>query len=640
MAINPELQYPGKINPSTPAYPYGSARNITTPGDGTGTPWEAAIVNDNLGFQQALLNLASLVPSGSPDEARASQYLQALQKIGILAWTDEPTYQAGAVVIGSDSNLWLSRVSQSGNDPVTDDGTNWELFVDRSLPSALKNSAKVSRLKQKLDFDQENCYVLCQGDSTGDADNEWFRRMAEIMAPNYPAYTFRYVKWNHAGGSWDSPITLSVGTGSNVIDFYNGSRGGSNPGYWLGNRNPQAYDGKTFDLIISNYGLNTATSWRIQAERLAEYLFTLRQQQRNSEVLVTIQLPDYNVGFLERSALRADAQRYVSGLFGCQIIDIYNLFINLVASTGGDTSPWYVDDLHPTPEGSNLWAEVAINNAEYDFTGGAGVHKRILTRASQIPNGNIVSWLNGTNDVPTYWLSTGPALRSTVQFETHGGSVRADGIGTGTGVLYFDGADELIDKYRHWGDIIVAARVFSEGQAVDSGKCGKLFAVHSVSTSYTEIQADQSAAEDVDLGWRWIFLLIEEEFIASNTDWRIGIFTGEAGERCSLDRIVIAPSLLPDESDGNTDFTFREVLQDSAFSVPANGGVMRMFSAFTVPVQPGCKVKAIPLDAPAGLLFDAHSASSGNVDVRYLNYTASPINMPATSWTFLLSTDE
>lgn len=78
MAINPESQYPGKINPSDADYPYGSARNITVPGDGTGTPWEAAIVNDNLGFQQALLEAAGIVPSGTPDKVGASQYLDSL----------------------------------------------------------------------------------------------------------------------------------------------------------------------------------------------------------------------------------------------------------------------------------------------------------------------------------------------------------------------------------------------------------------------------------------------------------------------------------------------------------------------------------------------------------------------------------
>lgn len=80
MAINPETQYPGKIKPASADYPYGEARNITLPGDGTGTPWEAALVNDVLGFQQALLSDAGVVPSGTPDKVGASQYLQALFK--------------------------------------------------------------------------------------------------------------------------------------------------------------------------------------------------------------------------------------------------------------------------------------------------------------------------------------------------------------------------------------------------------------------------------------------------------------------------------------------------------------------------------------------------------------------------------
>lgn len=79
MAINPLVQYPGKIDPASPNYPYGEARNITVPGDGTGTPWEEALVNDLFGFQQALLDSAGLVPSGTPDNVGASQYLQALK---------------------------------------------------------------------------------------------------------------------------------------------------------------------------------------------------------------------------------------------------------------------------------------------------------------------------------------------------------------------------------------------------------------------------------------------------------------------------------------------------------------------------------------------------------------------------------
>lgn len=640
MAIIPESQYPGKVNPADAEYPYGSARNITSPGDGTGYPWEAAGVRDWQGFFQSVLVAANVVPNGAPDRVGAAQYLQALQKIGVFRWSAQPTYQVGAVVLGSDNELYIAELEQAGNNPVGDDGTNWGVYISRQLLSNLKNAAKASRVKQKLDFDQGPVYVLCQGDSTGDADNEWFRRMAEKMSVRYPSYTFRYVKWNHAGNSWDAPVTLSAGTGPNTIDFYNGSFSGATHGYWTGNRNPLAYDGKKFDAIISNYGLNVPTSWRSQAEQLAEYLFTLRQQQPSAEVLVTVQSPDYNI--LDRSALRADAQRYVAGLYGCQVIDIFNLFVTLVASTGGDTAPWYVDDIHPTVAGSNRWADAALNNLEYDYAGGAGTHRAIQASPSKLPNGNFISWLNGNSDVPTFWVA-GPGqttLRNTVQYETGGASVRSSGVGVGTGTLYLDGIDKVFEKFKHWGQMVVAARVYSQSSGVNSGKCGKLFAAHSVSTSYTEIQSTQGLPGYVDSAWRWVFLLIDNDFIEGNSDFRIGVFTGEAGELCSVDRIVISPTLFIDESDGSTSWKFRQELSDGAFSVVASSVVNRTFSAFTIPVQPGCKIEAIPLDAPSSLLFDAHSTADGVVIVRIANPSAAPVNMPATTYTFIVSTNE
>ena len=81
MAIIPETEFPGKIVPGNASYPYGQARDITTPSDGTGTPLRASLVNDIFGFQQALLAAAGVTPSGAPDTAVASQYLQALQTL-------------------------------------------------------------------------------------------------------------------------------------------------------------------------------------------------------------------------------------------------------------------------------------------------------------------------------------------------------------------------------------------------------------------------------------------------------------------------------------------------------------------------------------------------------------------------------
>lgn len=81
MAIVLSDQYPGKTAGPTTNYPQGEPRNVTTPGDGTGTPWEAAIVKDIVGFQQALLKAANITPSGQPDNANVSQYLAAINKL-------------------------------------------------------------------------------------------------------------------------------------------------------------------------------------------------------------------------------------------------------------------------------------------------------------------------------------------------------------------------------------------------------------------------------------------------------------------------------------------------------------------------------------------------------------------------------
>lgn len=79
MAISPKDRYPGQVDVSDLAsYPEGAARNITVPGDGTGTPWEQDLVNDIFGFQQSLLAFAGATPTGVPDKVGASQYMDAL----------------------------------------------------------------------------------------------------------------------------------------------------------------------------------------------------------------------------------------------------------------------------------------------------------------------------------------------------------------------------------------------------------------------------------------------------------------------------------------------------------------------------------------------------------------------------------
>lgn len=78
MAINPSDRWPSRTEAPDADYPYGGAKDETSPDAFDGTPFERSLLNDTWGFYQALLSQAGITPSGNPDTAQASQYLEAL----------------------------------------------------------------------------------------------------------------------------------------------------------------------------------------------------------------------------------------------------------------------------------------------------------------------------------------------------------------------------------------------------------------------------------------------------------------------------------------------------------------------------------------------------------------------------------
>lgn len=127
MAINPETSFPGKITASSAEYPFGKARNITIPGDGTGTPWDQLILNDIFGFQQALLSEAGLVPTGAPDEVGASQYLKAMRKIGVTTFNT-----IALMTVALKASLSSNQQVAVGGYNSLGDGGGGEFFFDEA----------------------------------------------------------------------------------------------------------------------------------------------------------------------------------------------------------------------------------------------------------------------------------------------------------------------------------------------------------------------------------------------------------------------------------------------------------------------------------------------------------------------------
>lgn len=113
MAISPVDVYPGQVEPASIDYPRGKARNVTVAGDGTGTPWEERLVNDIFGFQQALLDAVQVSPSGVPDTAVNSQYLDAIEAIATSLATAAASAAADPKVTAGSARYVLSGSGMS-----------------------------------------------------------------------------------------------------------------------------------------------------------------------------------------------------------------------------------------------------------------------------------------------------------------------------------------------------------------------------------------------------------------------------------------------------------------------------------------------------------------------------------------------
>lgn len=134
MAINPNTQYPGQVETPDANYPYGGAKNETTPSTPTvpgsldGTPLEKAMLNDIFGFQQALLTEAAIVPSGNAETALASQYLDALKilfaRLGVVNnWTAQQYFATQTITSSLGVLDWDLNTEQVAVTTLTEDTT-------------------------------------------------------------------------------------------------------------------------------------------------------------------------------------------------------------------------------------------------------------------------------------------------------------------------------------------------------------------------------------------------------------------------------------------------------------------------------------------------------------------------------------
>ena len=238
MALDPKTKYPTKFATDSD-YTYGKAQNVSAPNSGTGSPWDAPLINDEIGFNQALLDEAQIVPSGTADSAALSEYYQAVQiaierqaeryvntsngakslseRIGNVRDVLEvgPPYSASNSVTGGP---W--RNVAPGYDPVTrketalfiEDGETTKIFqVSNRTKDFVQVQAELSitlaanHVPDSLCCDGAAVYILCHSAATGTA-----------------AIVYKFA-WNSSTLIWNSTPVWSTALSAGIRDARDGS---------------------------------------------------------------------------------------------------------------------------------------------------------------------------------------------------------------------------------------------------------------------------------------------------------------------------------------------------------------------------------------------------------------------------------
>lgn len=222
MAINPAEEYEGKVVAPSAEYPYGSAQNITVTGDGTGTPWEAALINDMFGFQQALLSESEIVPTGTSENATASQYLDAIKllskkstgALSTLAASSVGGMLLGQTIGGESVEIEVGQVWSSG-------ATLW-VVVSVSATVALSDFEPLGTIFAQdfhaFDGSDATVEMLLLASASAGADVVFpmgggFIVTAEVNFPTPKSIDFGNTSVSYSSGNTTNPITV----GQNIV---------------------------------------------------------------------------------------------------------------------------------------------------------------------------------------------------------------------------------------------------------------------------------------------------------------------------------------------------------------------------------------------------------------------------------------
>ncbi|AUB46711.1 TPA: hypothetical protein NEX12_001756 [Klebsiella pneumoniae] len=414
----------------------------------------------------------------------------------------------------------------------------------------------VAPLWQKVRSAQADAYIIILGDSTGNSDFEWVYKWSTWVASKYPTHSVRYRLFVDGSG-WDPEIVMSTGTTGRSIYIDNVSVPGSTERYYQGAMRSQIYNsGRTYDLVILNYGHNEGTTvpeLTIQAG-FTEGVLAVKQDNPGAPVIVTAQNPRRD--FPDHSARAVSAWAKVAAVQGLGIIDVYSKFIEL-----GVPESLYTDFIHPNAAGMDVWAGVAIealnDNPAFQFDKVIETYTGPL-RPNLAPNPAFNSWLSS---LPVSWAVNSVAVsRDLSRRDSFAFSVKAEVLNTSSPLFYCDLSDYLFAFKGQW--VTFAARIWkNSGLSTNAGR------LQISGTGMTAV-ASRTKANEAENGWMWV--VCHALLPKTITTLQIRLIPGSTvGEYVHIDRCWFGVGLMPSD----IDFINQSQVQLDDYYSPLNVGI-------------------------------------------------------------------
>lgn len=231
-----------------------------------------------------------------------------------------------------------------------------------------------SALVSKLAAGRENASIVVFSDSTGDETlveikGRWVRKMAERLAARYPAYTVNLRHWNTSSVNYDAlgvgqSRVIQVGNGTSnaggpfVLDVYCGAATGTNPNYAYSTVNwpTLAPSSISPDVAFVNYGHNlTGTGPAQQRVETFRVVRQIKARYPAASIVLVAQNPraTSDPEFLA-DMLRARMVVKLAADLRCGLVNVLQAYL---ARSDYETALLVPDGLHPSVDGSNLWAD-------------------------------------------------------------------------------------------------------------------------------------------------------------------------------------------------------------------------------------------------------------------------------------------